>query len=233
MAALPEPISVSQPRICEQYGLQPVPHRHQVGGAWPLFNIYSNLFINPGTLITSGMMVTGGLSFISTVAIQVVSVLIGMIPFLLFSQAGVRYGIPGQVLCRAVFGVRGARWITSLLRLLCSIYWFAFQTAAGSLAIEAILRNCFQLHVPLWLISLVFAFFQGGVAIVGYHYLKWLSVFSFPAKLLLFITLILFLLNAGGSDAAPEVVIFREGLHWPWALAALWFNTRECNLINN
>ena len=225
MAALPEPISVSQPRICEQYGLQPVPHRHQVGGAWPLFNIYSNLFINPGTLITSGMMVTGGLSFISTVAIQVVSVLIGMIPFLLFSQAGVRYGIPGQVLCRAVFGVRGARWITSLLRLLCSIYWFAFQTAAGSLAIEAILRNCFQLHVPLWLISLVFAFFQGGVAIVGYHYLKWLSVFSFPAKLLLFITLILFLLNAGGSDAAPEVVIFREGLHWSWALAALWFNT--------
>ncbi len=106
-------ISTDEPKLCEQYGLQPVPHSQQVGGAWPLFNIYSNLFINPGTLITSGMMVTAGLSFSSAVAIQLVSVLIGMIPFLLFSQAGVRYGIPGQVLCRAVFGIRGARWITS------------------------------------------------------------------------------------------------------------------------
>ncbi|KEI72170.1 purine-cytosine permease family protein [Endozoicomonas elysicola] len=218
-------ISVVQPKLCEQYGLQPVPHSQQTGGAWPLFNIYSNLFINPGTLITSGMMVTAGLSFVSAVSIQLVSVLIGMIPFLLFSQAGVRYGIPGQVLCRAVFGIRGARWITSILRLLCSIYWFAFQTAAGALAIEAILRNCFQLHIPLWGISLVFALFQGVVAIVGYHYLKWLSVFSFPAKLILFITLMLFLLDAGGSDAAPETVMLMEGLHWSWPLAALWFNT--------
>ncbi|WP_419835141.1 purine-cytosine permease family protein [Endozoicomonas atrinae] len=225
MAALPESISIAQPRFCEQYGLQPVPDAQRTGGAWPLFNIYSNLFINPGTLITSGMMVTAGLSFYAAVTIQLVSVFIGMIPFLLFSQAGVRYGIPGQVFCRAVFGIRGARWMTSLLRLLCSIYWFAFQTAAGALAIEAILRNCFQLQVALWELSLVFALFQGAVAIVGYHYLKWLSVVSFPVKLLVFTVLMLFLLKTGGRDAAPETVIFMEGLHWSWPLAVLWFNT--------
>ncbi|MFK0573692.1 purine-cytosine permease family protein [Endozoicomonas sp.] len=225
MPTLPAAGAVVKSGVCEQYGLQPVPKSQQVGGGWPLFNIYSNLFINPGTLITSGMMVLSGLSFQATVSIQVVSVLVGMIPFLLLSRAGVRYGIPGQVLCRAVFGIRGARWITSILRLLCSIYWFAFQTAAGALAIETILRNCFQWHFPLWGISLVFAVFQGAVAIAGYVHLKWLSVFSFPVKLAIFILLALFLFHAGGEGATPSAILYVEELHWSWALAALWFNT--------
>lgn len=169
-----------QPAGTEFYGLEPVPVNLRIGGVWPLFNIFSNLFINPGTLITSGMMIMSGLSFQTTVLLQVIAVMLGMIPFLLFARAGVRYGILGQILCRAVFGVRGSQWLTSVLRLLCSIYWFAFQTAAGSLAIESILRNCFQLFLPLWVISLNFALFQGVVAIVGYSWLKGISVLSFP-----------------------------------------------------
>ncbi len=213
------------PAGVESFGLQPVPVQLRQGGIWPLFNIFSNLFINPGTLITSGMMVMAGLSFQATVLLQVFSVMLGMIPFLLFARAGVLYGIPGQVLCRAVFGLRGSQWLTSILRLLCSIYWFAFQTAAGSLAIEAILRNCFQLFLPLWVISLSFALFQGVIAIVGYSWLKGISVFSFPLKLVCFLTLIVFLHSHGGDKASFNAVLQWPGYHWHWPLIATWLNT--------
>ena len=214
-----------QPAGTEFYGLEPVPVNLRVGGVWPLFNIFSNLFINPGTLITSGMMIMAGLSFQATVLLQVVSVMLGMIPFLLFARAGVRYGIPGQVLCRAVFGIRGSKWLTSLLRLFCSIYWFAFQTAAGSLAIEAILRNCFQLYLSLWVISLNFALFQGVVAIVGYSWLKGVSTLAFPLKLACFSVLTVYLYLYGGEDASMEVVLQWPGYHWHWPLIATWLNT--------
>ncbi|WP_211824505.1 purine-cytosine permease family protein [Kistimonas asteriae] len=217
--------SIRCPAGAEIYGLQPVPKPLRQGGIWPLFNIFSNLFINPGTLITSGMMIMAGLSFQTTVLLQVFSVMLGMIPFLLFARAGVRYGIPGQVLCRAVFGVRGSQWLTSMLRLLCSIYWFAFQTAAGALAIEAILRNCFQLFLPLWVISLNFALFQGVVAIVGYSWLKGVSLVSFPLKVLCFSALLVFLYRYGGDEASVSVVLAWPGYHWHWPLIATWLNT--------
>ncbi|WP_299733226.1 cytosine permease [uncultured Endozoicomonas sp.] len=218
-------LNIKQVLSQEQLGLEPVPIVKQVGGLWPLFKIYSNFFINPGTLVTSGVMAMAGLSFFSVVGIHLLSTLLGMMPFLLLSLAGVKYGIPGQVVCRVVFGIRGSRWITSILRLLCSIYWFAFQTAAGSLAIEAILRNCFEIVIPLWSISLVFALFQGAVAVVGYDSLKWLSGVSFPAKLVIFAVLIGFVMAEGGAGASPSVVIHKDGLFWDWALALVWINT--------
>ncbi|WP_263080958.1 cytosine permease [Endozoicomonas sp. Mp262] len=223
-----EPVTVThlpQPKVCEGYGLQPIPRESRTGGIWPLFNIFCNYFINPGTLLTSGMMVVAGLSFQATVIIQIIAAMTGTLPLVLFSRAGVRYGIPGQVFCRAVFGIRGSQWITSTLRLLCSIYWFAFQTAAGAMAIEAILRNCFEMNIPLWSVSLAFAIFQGVIAIIGYHYLKWLSVYTFPIKLITFIFLIVFIINHGGSAASPAAVLQWPGIHWSWILTATWFNT--------
>ncbi len=135
-------------------------------------------------------------------------------------------------MCRAVFGIQGSRWITSILRLLCSIYWFAFQTAAGALAIEAILRNCFGINVPLWGLSLTFAIFQGAVAIVGYSYLKWLSVYAFPIKLIIFLVLSIFILSHGGQSASPDTVLGWPGIHWSWPLIATWFNTIICSCFS-
>ncbi len=81
------------------------------------------------------------------------------------------------------FGLRGSRWIPSLLRTVASIYWFAFQTIARALGITAVARQLWDVSLNLALVSVVFAIFQVLVATVGYGSLKVLSRVAFPLKL--------------------------------------------------
>lgn len=81
------------------------------------------------------------------------------------------------------YGLIGAKFVPSLLRSLASIYWFAFQTVAGSLALVAVLDRWTGTHFPLIGVSLVFAMPQAIVAIIGYDSLKQLSRLALPLKL--------------------------------------------------
>jgi NCS1 family nucleobase:cation symporter-1 len=59
--------------------------------------------------------------------------------------AGAKYGLPFPVLMRATFGYRGAQFPV-LVRAAVAMFWFAAQTYAGSLAINAIIGAV----VPAW-----------------------------------------------------------------------------------
>ncbi|HWF49314.1 MAG TPA: cytosine permease, partial [Solirubrobacteraceae bacterium] len=54
------------------------------------------------------------------------------------SVAGAKYGLPFPVLMRATFGYKGAQFPV-LVRAAVAMFWFAAQTYAGSLAINAII----------------------------------------------------------------------------------------------
>ena len=63
--------------------------------------------------------------------------LIVLVPMLLNSHAGTKYGIPFPVFARAFYGVRGAN-LAALLRAFIACGWFGIQTWVGG---EAHLRD--------------------------------------------------------------------------------------------
>ena len=64
--------------------------------------------------------------------------LIVLIPMLLISHAGTKYGIPFPVVARASFGDRGAN-LPALMRAGIACGWFGIQTWIGGLAIFGII----------------------------------------------------------------------------------------------
>jgi cytosine/uracil/thiamine/allantoin permease len=130
----------------EQFGLEAIPEELKTVAWYDLFLIIVNFLINPASILIGGMSVAAGLSFWAAVTAQTLGCAIAFAAYITIATIGVDYGLPGQVATRATFGIRGAKWIPSLLRVLASTYWFAFQTIAGSLVIVDILDRSFGGH---------------------------------------------------------------------------------------
>ncbi len=217
----------------EKQGLMPVPSALRKDGFWSTFSLFCNSMMNPATLISSGLMILAGLPLWLTIFLQVLGSSFSMWPFVVVARIGSRYGIPGQVFCRAVFGYQGSRWLTSLLRGLTSVYWYAIQTLAAMMAVDAMLTN-FGITVPLGWLSVGFVILQGGVAVIGYGGMSFLSKFTLPLKIAIFALLLLWLVDNGGAQALPESV-FRFQLtqdSWGWPLALLWLNGLACGMMS-
>ena len=210
--------------LAERQGLTPVSPDLRQGGFWPLFSIFCNSLLNPATLVTSGMMVIAGLSLGAIVLVQTLSVTLGMLPFLVLAKVGIRNGIPGQIFCRAVFGHNGSRWLTSPLRILCSVYWYAFQTIAAMMATEAILSQSFNITVSLGWLAAGFAILQGGVALLGYGGVTRLSSITLPLKVITFIILLIWLVVNGGEKSSFDSVVSYQVDGWEWSIALAWGN---------
>ncbi len=214
-----------QPRGVEQFGIEPIPDRLKTVRWLDLFLIVVNFLINPGTILISGLAVASGLSFTEAVASQVCGVVVAFSAYVAMATIGVDYGVPGQVATRMAYGLRGAKWGPSLLRTAASVYWFAFQTVAGSMAVVAVLDKWLGGQHSLFWVSIVFAALQVVVALVGYDSLKVLSRFAFPLKLVVFAYLFVLLAWQGGPDFAPARVAAYPGMPGPhWLLFATWLN---------
>src|SRR5262249_36197054 len=119
-----------------------------------LFGIMFNFLINSAPCSAAA---AAGLSLQAAIAAGFFGTVVALVFYVIMSTIGVQHGIPGQVATRAVYGLRGAKAIPSLLRALVSIYWFAFQTFAGASAIVAVLAKITGTTYPLVLVSLAFA----------------------------------------------------------------------------
>ena len=212
-------------RWYESYGTEAVPLSQRQGGVMAPFLIMVNFFINPGTIITAAMGIAAGLSVLSVIAVQFTGVLLGMIAFLVMARMGVDYGLTGQMACRAALGIRGGKWLTSPLRACCSIYWFAFQTQVGSLALAAVLQQHFGITIPLMQIALLFALAQVLVAVVGYRFLQGLFVWAFPLKMLCLAILVNALIGSepAGLVGFTETFELSES-NKQWLQIMGWFN---------
>lgn len=215
-----------QPKGVEQFGIEAVPPELKTAHWWDLFNIIINFLIQPGMMVIAGLAIASGLPFWGAVTVSVSGVLIAYIAYVLMATVGVDYGIPGQVATRMAFGINGSKWLPSLVRVLASIYWFAFQTLAGAAGITAILNTMFGLNVSLIVVSVIFAIFQALIAILGYDSLKVLSKIAFPAKIIL-ISLVLYLLmtHSDPNFQWNNVLSYSGTIGWHWPTIALWVNS--------
>lgn len=120
----------------------------------------------PTYSMASGMLALGMNWWESVLTVLVGSILI-LIPILLVSHAGTKFGIPYPVFARLWFGRRGAH-IPALARALIAAGWFGINSWMGGEAVDAILGrlisgwSSFGLHMALsflifWALNLFFA----------------------------------------------------------------------------
>jgi len=104
---------------------------------WNTYN-YAALWIGmahniPSYLLASGLVLLG-MDWVQAIMTIALGNLLVLIPMLLNSHAGTKYGIPYPVFARASFGVLGAN-LPAILRGLVACGWFGIQTWIGGTAI--------------------------------------------------------------------------------------------------
>jgi NCS1 family nucleobase:cation symporter-1 len=233
-AALEEEIRLRyhQPKGVEQFGIEPIPQQKKTVRGWDIFSIILGLSLNPGAILVGGMAVVSGLSFWGAVIAITCGMAIAVVPYTIMATIGVDYGLPGQVGTRMAYGVRGAKWIPSLIRTFASVYWFAFQTLAGSIALVAVLDRWTGTHFSLVPVSLVFALLQAVVALVGYDSLKHLSRIALPLKIgILGYCLFVMTTHSDPNFAPGTVFAYAGSARASWILFVTWLNVLAANSL--
>jgi NCS1 nucleoside transporter family len=218
--------SLPRSSAIEGFAIEPIPEALKTV-RWPdLFLLVSNFLINPSTILVGGLAVASGLSFWATVICSTLGILIAFSAYIIMATVGVDYGITGQVACRMVFGIRGAKWLPSIMRTIASAYWFAMQTIVGATVIVAIRHQWTGGTYSVVRTGLFLAALQVGLALVGYNWLKLISRFGLPIKVAGIVYLFWILAHGPGASYRPGAALhFQSHTGWAYVMAAVWLNS--------
>src|ERR1700751_1895369 len=156
---------------------------------WGTYNfaaLWVSMSVNILTYMLAASLIQGGMNCKQAVATIFIGNVIVLVPMLLNSHPGAKYGIPFPILARASFGVLGAN-VAAVLRALVAFGWFGIQAWIGGEAISTLLATllpgwknfpygaaiCF---LAFWLINLV-------VVLKGIEYIRILQGISAPILL--------------------------------------------------
>ena len=206
----------------DNHDLSPTPEE---GRTWTWVNFMA-LWVGMAhcvpTWLMAGSMIAMGLTWWQVIGLMALGNLIVLVPIVLNSHAGTKYGIPFPVLARASFGTRGAN-IPALFRGLIAVGWFGIQVhiGAGALLMLAeylvpgleVLNRTELLGQGLahWLSFLVFLALNLLVLRKGMETLKRFELWAAPLVLVFALVLCVWsVMSAGGlgpvvhaSDATP------------------------------
>src|ERR1700723_1231517 len=216
----------------EAYGIEPIPEALKTV-RWPdLFLLVSNFLVNPGTILIGGLAVASGLSFWAPILTSTLGILIAFSAYIVMATVGVDYGITGQVACRMVFGIQGAKWLPSIMRTIASGYWFAMQTIVGATVFVAIAHQWTGRHYSVVRAGLILARVQVVLALVGYQWLKMISRFTLPVKVAGILYLFFVLAHGPGANYRPAAVFhFHAQYGWAYVVAAVWLNSMTASWL--
>ena len=96
--------------------------------------------VNILTYMLAASLIQGGMNWKQAVMTIFIGNVIVLVPMLLNSHPGAKYGVPFPVLARASFGVLGAN-VAAVLRALVACGWFGIQTWIGGEAISTLLAT--------------------------------------------------------------------------------------------
>jgi nucleobase:cation symporter-1, NCS1 family len=216
----------------EHFAIEPIPDALKTV-RWPdLFLIVSNFLINPSTILVGGLAVASGLSFWATVLTSILGIFFAFSAYIVMATVGVDYGLTGQVACRMVFGIRGAKWLPSIMRTIASAYWFAMQTIVGASVIVAIRHQWTGGTYSVVSTGLVLAALQVILALIGYNWLKIISRFGLPIKVAGIVYIFWILAHGPGASYRPSAVLhFHSHTGWGYLLAAVWLNSMTASWL--
>jgi nucleobase:cation symporter-1, NCS1 family len=175
---------------------------------WTTYN-YAALWISmahciPTYMLASGLM-SAGMSWLQALVTILLGNTIVLVPILLNSHPGTKYGIPFPVFARAAYGTLGSN-VPALMRALVACGWFGIQAWIGGEA----LHTFFTSLVPGWPTLL-------GAGFGGHTTTEWLSFLLFWTLNVAIIYRGMNLLRLVENWAAPFVLVM-TALLVTWAL---------------
>src|SRR5713101_5238271 len=175
---------------------------------WTTYN-YAALWISMAHCIPTYMLSSGLISAGMNWWQALITILLGntivLIPILLNSHPGTKYGIPFPVFARAAYGTYGSN-LPALMRAIVACGWFGIQAWIGGQALHTFFGAVF----PSWHLAL-------GPAFGGHTPTEWISFLAFWAINILIIYRGMDLLRKVENWAAPFVLIMTAVL-LGWAI---------------
>jgi NCS1 family nucleobase:cation symporter-1 len=187
------------------HDLAPVPVS---GRNWTTYN-YAALWVSMAHCIPTYMMSSGLINIGMNWWQALITILLGntivLIPILLNSHPGTKYGIPFPIFARAAYGTLGSN-VPAVMRAIVACGWFGIQAWIGGEALHTLLKAI----VPGWPTLL-------GGPIGGHTPTEWLSFLIFWGFNIFIIYRGMDLLRAVENWAAPFVLVM-TALLLGWAL---------------
>jgi nucleobase:cation symporter-1, NCS1 family len=182
--------------------LAPATSERRTWGTYNFAALWVSMSVNILTYMLAASLIQGGMNWRQAVVTVFLGNSIVLIPMLLNSHPGARYGVPFPVLARASFGVLGAN-VAAVLRALVACGWFGIQTWIGGEAISTLIgvlapgwahfanstAICF---LAFWLINL-------AVILKGIEYIRFLQGISAPILLGVGLLLLAWAYHAAGG----------------------------------
>src|SRR5271157_5793677 len=182
--------------------LAPATAERRTWGTYNFAALWVSMSVNILTYMLAASLIQGGMNWKQAVGTVFLGNTIVLIPMLLNSHPGARYGIPFPVLARASFGVLGANF-AAILRALVACGWFGIQTWIGGEAINTLIATllpgwarvahgaaiCF---LAFWLINL-------AVILKGIEYIRHLQGISAPILLAVGLLLLAWAYKSAGG----------------------------------
>ena len=176
---------------------------------WTTYN-YAALWISMAHCIPTYMLASGLMAAGMNWSQALITILLGntivLIPILLNSHPGTKYGIPFPVFARAAYGTLGSN-LPALMRALVACGWFGIQSWIGGEA----LHTFFSAIIPGWHDLL-------GPGFAGYRTTQWLSFLLFWGINIFIIYRGMDLLRKVENWAAPFVLVMTAVLLY-WAVS--------------
>jgi nucleobase:cation symporter-1, NCS1 family len=196
---LRDPASIrDSPLYNEDLAPVPVARRN-----WTTYN-YAALWISMAHCIPTYMLASGLIAAGMNWKQALLTILLGntivLVPILLNSHPGTKYGIPFPVFARAAYGTIGSN-LPALMRAIVACGWFGIQAWIGGEA----LHTLFKAMIPGWETLL-------GGAIGGHTPTAWLSFLLFWGMNIYIIYRGMDLLRAVENWAAPYVLVMTAAL---------------------
>jgi NCS1 family nucleobase:cation symporter-1 len=198
--------------------LAPVPVEKRTWTTYNYLALWVGMSINIPSWALAAGLITLGMSWVQAIITIGLGNLIVLIPMLLISHAGTKYGIPYPVVSRGSFGVWGAN-LPALLRAGVACGWFGIQTWIGGLVtfgIGAAFFNWILGENNFWTSATEIAIsWIPGLTAVPYGWPIWLSFLIFWALNMVIVIRGMDAIKRFENWAAPfMVVVFLVLMTW-------------------
>jgi NCS1 family nucleobase:cation symporter-1 len=117
------------------HDLAPVSVARRTWNTWDFAALWISMAHCIPTILLASSMVTAGMAWWQALATILLGNLIVLVPILLNSHPGTKYGIPFPVFARAAYGTTGAN-MPALLRALVACGWFGINAWVGGEALQ-------------------------------------------------------------------------------------------------
>lgn len=192
--------------------LAPTSAEQRTWTTWNIASLWIGMAVCIPTYTLASSLVDQGWTWQAAVGAVVLGNLVVLVPIILNSRAGTRYGIPFPVLVRSSFGVLGAN-VPALLRAVVACGWFGIQTWIGGWAIYKLTETAWPgiAHLPdvlpafvginsgEMLCFLVFWVLNVWIVLKGMDSIKFLETWGSPFLLLLGALLFVWAWKAAGG----------------------------------